>query len=372
MTEIHVIDPQVGHSEVVAKAARILTEGGLVAFPTETVYGLGVRADLPEAVSRLRTVKGRSADKALTVHLGNPEEAARFVPQLSGLAKRFIRKGWPGPLTLVIPVEDPSQAEIMKGRNGATSSVLYYDGTIGLRCPDDPIAAALLRSVQAPVVATSANAAGNAAPQSGQDVLRELDDQLDLLIDAGRTRYARPSTVVKVTEAGHAILREGVLDARIIEKMAVLRLLFVCTGNTCRSPMAAALAERMFAERLGCEPSALPARGIVVSSAGTSGGRGGASEGAIEAMARRGLDLSGHRSSALTVDIIRQADYIFTMTRSHLETVLTLSPEASERVGLLLDGQDVADPIGGGEGEYESCARLIEEGVRTRLADIEP
>jgi protein-tyrosine phosphatase len=371
MTEIHVIDPQVGHSEVVAKAARILTEGGLVAFPTETVYGLGVRADLPEAVSRLRTVKGRSADKALTVHLGNPEEAARFVPQLSGLAKRFIRKGWPGPLTLVIPVEDPSQAEIMKGRNGATSSVLYYDGTIGLRCPDDPIAAALLRSVQAPVVATSANAAGNAAPQSGQDVLRELDDQLDLLIDAGRTRYARPSTVVKVTEAGHAILREGVLDARIIEKMAVLRLLFVCTGNTCRSPMAAGLTRKILADRVGCAPGDLPARGIMVESAGTAGGWGGAAEHAVAVMARHGVDISDHLSAPLLAETVLAADHVFVMTRAHRAAVLDVCSSAANRVRLLAGDEDIADPIGGSVEDYESCARIIEGGLEQRLNEVE-
>ena len=135
--------------------------------------------------------------------------------------------------------------------------------------------------------------------------------------------------------------------------------------------MAEGIAGKMLAARLGCGVGELAGRGVELRSAGTSGGGGcGASPHAVTVTARRGIDLSGHASKALTADMVHQADVILTMTRSHRTRVVDLVPSAHERVSLLLGEQDVQDPIGGSEEEYEQCAKAIEEGLTIRLQEV--
>lgn len=369
-TEVVRVDDGGDFADAVRRAGEVLAGGGLAAFPTETVYGVASCVDHQDAVARLRRVKNRPSETAFTVHIGAREDAVRFAPDMGKLAARLIFRAWPGPLTLILPVESPAQAPVLDGLNGVAAEAMYYDGTIGLRCPDDRIAAALLTSLTSPVVAASANEAGQPPAQTGEDVLRDLDGKIDLLIDAGRTRYSRPSTIVRVTGKSYEVVREGVYDRRTLERLATLRLLFVCTGNTCRSPMAAGIASDALARRLGCEISELARHGVEVTSAGTAGGFGPAAEHAVAVMARRDIDISRHRSAALTEEMVQQADQIIVMTQAHREAVLNMVPSAAERVVLLLADRDMNDPIGGRQADYEGCARSIHEGVLVRLQEV--
>ena len=370
VTEVVQVDPQGSCDTAVRRATEVLSQGGLVAFPTETVYGVAAFADNRDAIARLRTVKTRPTDKAFTVHIGSRENAARFVPTIPGIASRLIRKAWPGPLTLILDVADADQAGASAGLSGSTSAAIYYDGTIGLRCPDNRIAEAILRASGSPVVAASANPAGHPPPHTASDVLTGLDGRIDLLVDAGRTKHSDPSTIVRVTGHSYTVVREGVIDVRTVERLSKLRLLFVCTGNTCRSPMAAALAEKLLADHLECKVNELASHGVVVCSAGTGGGFGSASENALREMARRGIDISQHVSTHLSAELIQQSDHIYTMTRSHRDSVISMVSSAGSRVAVLLNDRDVQDPIGGSERDYESCAHLIEEGMRKRLQEV--
>ena len=369
-TQVIRMDAQRVDLSALRRAGELLRGGGLVAFPTETVYGVAACADRPEAVARLRDVKHRTSEKAFTVHIALREEAADFVPEFGGMAARLARKGWPGPLTMVVPVSKPSEAPIMAGRPEAAAAAIYYDGTVGLRCPDDSVAFHVLREAGAPVIAASANRAGDPPARSGQEAMAALENAVDMLIDTGQTKYAKPSTIVRVEGERYAVLREGVYDRGIIDRLTQVRFLFVCTGNTCRSPMAAALARQLLAERLGFSPAELADRRIGVDSAGIAGGVGTAAEYAVRAMARRGIDLSSHFSRGLTGDMVRQADYIFVMTRGQLEAVNRMAPSASDRVGLLLGDEDLADPLGGSEEDYERCAASIERALRARLQEV--
>ena len=369
-TEIIRIDPQSSAGDAVFRAAKVLSLGGLVGFPTETVYGVCARADKPDGVVRLRRVKSRDADQAFTVHIASPVDAWRFAPRLEGVASRLMRRAWPGPLTLILPVDDPLSAPVMADLNGSVASTMYHDGTIGLRCPDDPVAAALLKGAGGPVVAASANSARHPPPWTARDALRDLNGRIELLLDAGRTKYAKPSTIVRVSGSSYKLLREGVLDSGVVKRLSTLEILLVCTGNTCRSPMAAALAKRMLAERLGCAVAELRQRGIEVRSAGTAGGGGEASSHAVAVMRRRGIDVTDHVSAALTPQMVRQADYIFVMTRSHRDRVIDMVPSAKDRVALLLGDEDIRDPIGGSEDDYEQCARTVEKGLSARLQEV--
>jgi len=370
-TEVLKVNPEGNYRKILNRAAELLRSGRLVAFPTETVYGVGARADLPTAMAALREVKGRDGDKPFTLHIGQVDDVHRYVPNLRGMARRLVGKAWPGPLTIVFPVEEPLSAPIIRELGSELVDLLYHDGTIGIRCPADPIAADLLCAVDAPVVAASANRAGQEPPRSAEGVIAELDGAVDLLIDGGQTRYAKASTVVRLRNDAFEILREGVIDERSLRRYGALQILFVCSGNTCRSPMAAALCREILARRLGCSPAALADRGITVSSAG-AGSMGGApaSEGAVRAMANRGVDIGEHVARPLDVETINRADRIYCMTQAHVDAVLWLVPSAAERTQLLGGDVEIEDPFGGPDERYEACAVDLQSALERRIEEM--
>lgn len=370
-TQVVKIQEDAGSGEAIRVAAKALVSGGLVAFPTETVYGLGANVADRQAMTRLRQVKGRTKKKPFTVHIGRRDDVSCFVPDMPRLGRRLVAKGWPGPLMLVFHVESPESAPVMKDLETHRLADIYYEGTVGIRCPSDPTALAFLSEASVPVVAASANLAGNPPPVTGDEVLDDLDGKIDLLLDAGRVRYAQPSTIVRLNGNGYEILRKGVFDARMIRRLSTTHILFVCTGNTCRSPMAAALCRQRLADRHGCRTDELDEFGYEIHSAGVFAMSGGqASVGAIHALEERGIDLSNHVSQPLTVELIHQADYIYTMTSSHLDTVVSMVPNSADRAATIKTDGDVADPVGSGDEVYRQCARTIDEAIQHRLAEI--
>ena len=361
-----------GYWNAVREAAGVLDHGGLVVFPTETVYGVAARADRPDAMRRLRKTKQRSDDKPFTLHIPSRTVALSYVGQPGTVAERLMKKGWPGPLTLVLSMDDPTSAPAAAELDRDTIDALYHDKTVGLRCPDQPFATDLLRETGGPVVAASANRAGRKAARTAAQAAKELNGDVDLILDGGRARYSKPSTIVRVDGDGYELIRAGVFDKRMIDDMLAVSVLLVCTGNTCRSPMARGIASKLLAEKVGCTPDELPGRRIHVLAAGTFAGSGvPPSANAVEVMRRRGIDIAAHESQPLTVELIRQADRIYVMTAGHRETVLETDPSAADRTATLLPDGDVTDPIGGDVAIYERCADAIESALKERLTEVD-
>ena len=357
------------NEEAVREAAHALADGQVIVFPTETVYGIGASAVDPQAMAELDRLKTRAPDKPYTLHLAGPEESARYAGPLSPLTERLIRKAWPGPLALVVPDRRPKDANT----GGLIEDGIYHEGTVGLRCPSDPVGRAILRAAGVPVAASSANVAGRPPPREARQALAEFDGKVSLIVDAGPTAYARPSTLVRVREDdSYEILREGAITARRVRRLARTRLLIVCTGNLCRSPMAVGLAKKMLADRLGCDPEELEDHGLEIASCGTgAGGDQPASTNAVETMREEGVDIRHHRSRPMTVDSLLAADYIWVMTRGHLEAVAALAPEVANRAVLIdPDGKDVSDPIRGDLAAYQACVRHLERAVAHRIQEI--
>ena len=359
-----------GSRSVAAAAAagvRALRKGKLVGFATETVYGIAALATIEEAVARLRELKSRP-ERPFSVHLGKPEHAGRYVAAMPETASRLIERAWPGPVTLVVPTGGELADARLRSHAGLHGR-LCHDGLIGLRCPDEPVARAMLGRLVLPVVAPSANLAGEPSPRTPRQVLAALDGKIDLLIDSGPTRLGSDSTIVRCDARGWDVLREGACDAAAIERLMTRTFLFVCTGNTCRSAMADGLAKKVLAEREGCEAHELPGRGFSVLSAGVSAFDGGrATRDAVDAAAELGADIRDHRSRQLTRQLIRQADVVFCMTDSHVAEAAYLAPDAGEKLRKLDPRGDVPDPIGGGPHVYRRTARQIEKALGAALS----
>ncbi|MBI4011375.1 MAG: threonylcarbamoyl-AMP synthase [Candidatus Rokubacteria bacterium] len=192
------VDPAEPAAADVAVAARVLQEGGLVAFPTETFYGLGADALDPVAVARVFGAKGRPADKPLLVLVDSMAMAARVTTEIPARARRLAARYWPGPLTL-----------ILRARSHVPPALTAGTATIGLRIPAHPVALALVRAAGVPVTAPSANPHGVPAPRTAAEVLAGLDDRVDLVLDGGPTRGGPPSTLLDLTGPAPRLVRPG-------------------------------------------------------------------------------------------------------------------------------------------------------------------
>ncbi len=365
------IDSQEPDLEMIREAASVVRNGGLVGFATETVYGIACRVGR-DSLARLDAIKGRSPDKPYTLHIGGRDEVTMYVPKVSLREQKLMASMWPGPLTIVFELEN-AELEGQRGKLGAeVFDGLYSGDSIGIRCPDHTVASKLLGEAGCAVVAPSANKAGADPALTGDEVLEQLDGELDMVLDSGPCRYKHSSTVVRMNITGPEVLREGIYSLAEIDLASEVRFLFVCSGNTCRSPMAEGMFRKYLSEKLGCEVDRVDEFGYKIASAGTFGMVGvAASAESVVACSVKGIDISTHRSRAVDKDLIEASDFIFVMGKGHGNYIGSICPEAASQCRLLLDEADVPDPIGQPQEVYDECANMIETAVRKIIGGLE-
>lgn len=205
MTQVLLVNPRTPEAEIIARAAECLRSGGLVAFPTETVYGLGAHAMDAAAVRRVFAAKGRPASDPLIVHIAGASHLGRVAARVPPLAHALASQFWPGPLTLVLPRGADVPAEVTAGGE-----------TVAVRIPSHPVAQALLRAAGVPVAAPSANLFSRPSPTRAEHVLQDLDGRIDMILDGGAAMVGIESTVLDLTTVPPRVLRHGAVTIEML------------------------------------------------------------------------------------------------------------------------------------------------------------
>ncbi|MGC9399884.1 MAG: L-threonylcarbamoyladenylate synthase [Anaerolineae bacterium] len=207
-THVLTVDPQQPEAALIRRAAKVLRAGGLVAFPTETVYGLGADALNAEAVRGIFLAKERPAYDPIIVHVTDVQGLERLVRSVPPPARTLVERFWPGPLTLVLP------------RASVVPDVVTAGGeTVAVRAPSHPVAQALIRAAGVPIAAPSANRFGQLSPTRAEDVLADLEGRVDVVLDAGATPVGVESTVLSLVNETPTILRPGGLSREVLESV---------------------------------------------------------------------------------------------------------------------------------------------------------
>jgi protein-tyrosine phosphatase len=330
-------------------AAARLRAGEPCVLPTETSYVVAALPNHAGALAALRQAARLPADAPLTRHAADRAAATALWRSVPPPVARLLDRYWPGPLTVVLP-----------GRDGAL---------VGARVPAHQFTRRVLAALGEPLATTAIPGDDGRPLCDALAVAVRLPAARTLVVDDGPSPLATSTTVVRLDGPRLAVPREGILTAAEVLHTAARRIVFVCTGNTCRSPLAEVLARELCGKALGVPAGDVLACGLSFASAGTGTMDGmPASDGSLAAAREVDLDLSAHQSRMLDRATVERADRVYCLAASHQRAILARLPAAKDKVELLRpDGGDIADPYGGDLDDYRRTREEIQRAIELRV-----
>lgn len=337
-------NPAVDSSELIRTIREAMAAGSAVVLPGDCGYVALLNPAAPATAAKLAALREPPA-----VLTWGPDDPSGLGLRLSSPIRRLFARAWPAPVV----VSAAGRADWPAHWPAAVREHLTR-GAARFRCPEHVLFVTATPALEMPLLVVD-----TFAPVA-EAVLDLLDDPSAVAISVGTLPVEGRPTVIAATEHGYELTEPGLISGEELEKLAARIVLFVCTGNTCRSPLAEALTKQMLAERLGCAVEELPGRGIWVLSAGVSAyGDCPATPEAVAVAAELGADLGEHRSRAVDVELLRAADVVIAMTRGHAQALANRFPGTGPAPRLLCGDRDLDDPIGAGFDVYRQCAATI-------------
>lgn len=340
--------------DVVPRLMQTLVAGGLVRLDIMAASWALAHATEDAAAERFLGLSETSPAALMVI---DGDQAGDFLQTPSPTLNRLMRGGY-GPLIVSIHQQlvDKSLVAVLPE---ATQSLVQRGEWLNLAPPTGSLTRQVLGLIPGPLLVCHA---ANAKTGSKYDML---------VTDSSSTNHS-PSEIRIHRTGDWELVSSSVLTTADVQRIMAQRIIFVCTGNTCRSPIAEAMFRSLLAARIGCAPDELPQNGYDVASAGLAAMAGApASPESVQLCAEQGVDLTAHASQPLTEQLLQQADRLYTMTAGHREAILSRYPDLSDRVQVLSrNGEDVSDPIGWGQAAYEQSYAEITENLRVLVEEL--
>src|SRR5579872_656415 len=327
-------NPTVDPSELVRITRETIAAGSAAVLPGDSGYVALINPVGPNAANQLAAL-ANARETVPAILAWGPDDPAGLGLKLSVGCQRLLSRGWPSPLI----VEAQGQPDWPAGWSTEVRRRVWKGERVRFRCPEHPLFDAITPELEMPTLVV------DTFLPTAEEVLDTLDDPATVAISSGRLSTEERPTVVTDSISGWKIQERGLLPTEEVEKLASRIILFVCTGNTCRSPLAEGLAKKKLADRLACEVDDLPSRGFWVVSAGVSASScSPAASESIAAAAEFGSDLSRHESRPVNPQLLAAADDAIAMTRSHAHILSSRFPGIGPEPILLCGDEDLDDP----------------------------